>query len=485
MDYKRRDDGRVLAEGRCEGVVFSAKNIRRSNTGVHALIGIGYQGYVLTHHVFNVERQDERTKMVNAAYKKPLPPINGKKVPLVARLGTEYPSEQMLLDLDAFTWGLWDFFIGRFDVEQVGGLLHDEPPTFVFDPYVIEEAGTILFGPYGGGKSATALTIAVAVDEGVTCAYGIPTDAVPVLFINLERGKRSMEKRLTRVNLALGLDRRRKLWMLNARGRSLADVMAVVSRRVRELKIGLVIVDSISRAGAGDLNENETANTIVDMLNGLGVSWLGIGHTPDSNDKKLYGSIHFGAGADVMVNLRSVKKEDHTLGITLEATKANDMPWPPKREVAIEFNPGLGLTKVRAAEEDEFKNAQEVAVADKKDLKRDLVTALQDIEYATASGLCDYIGDRKKRSAISRLLANDDAFTFHDKVGREKRYRLSVINSTPTTADTTVAEPAVQSAVQTELGAHDDAQFVCGACSEPAEGYDAKGANACAVHMNK
>ena len=157
-----------------------------------------------------------------------------------------------------------------------------------------------------------------------------PVSRAKVLFINLERSALSIQRRLGLVNTALGLDADRKLLTLNARGKSLVDIKDVVAATVAKYDVGLIILDSISRAGQGSLIEDRPVNAIVDTLNNLAPSWLALAHTPRSNESHVFGSVHFEAGADVVVKLLSERTED-TLGIGLEIVKENDIGRTPKQ----------------------------------------------------------------------------------------------------------------------------------------------------------
>jgi hypothetical protein len=54
--------------------------------------------------------------------------------------------------------------------------------------------------------------------------------------------------------------------------------------RVNEVQI--VFFDSISRAGAGDLNENQPANQVMDMLSALAPTWLAVAHMTEQEGGK-------------------------------------------------------------------------------------------------------------------------------------------------------------------------------------------------------
>ena len=192
----------------------------------------------------------------------------------------------------------------------------------------------------GTGKSYAALLVGVSVDAGLSSElWRIPAPA-PVLYVNLERTKGAMLRRLGQVNDALGLEADRSLLMLHARGRSLVDVISQIGMAVREHAIQLVVVDSLSRSGMGDLTENLTANRAMDLLNGIPCAWLAIGHTPRADTSHIYGSVMFDAAADVSIQLVSDEAPGprQQLALALKVTKANDIARSPSRVVVLEFS---------------------------------------------------------------------------------------------------------------------------------------------------
>ena len=128
--------------------------------------------------------------------------------------------------------------------------------------------------------------------------------------------------------------------MVNATNQAIDSILA--SDRT------FVVIDSISRAVSGSLVEDKTAIDIINRLNSLGISWLGLAHTPRNDDSHVYGSIHFEAGADLVVKLNSQKKEN-LLGVTFETVKENDIGKNTIQLIACEFEEeglyGIGHAK--------------------------------------------------------------------------------------------------------------------------------------------
>lgn len=249
------------------------------------------------------------------------------------------------------------------------------PAPFVIDGLVVEGGGTILHGLPKRGKSQAALAMTVAIDAGLPSGVFRVARARPCLYINLERSRDSMLARLARINSALGLDARRPLRFIHARGKGLAAILPKVRKAVKDHGIEVVVLDSISRGGFGDLNANQVGNAWIDAMNGLSVAWVAIGHQPrpreDGGPPHLYGSIFQDAGADVLVSLQSKAVEGNRLLVTLTVSDANDFAKPDPIDLTYEFD-GEGLVRIRHAAGDELVELEEM-----KPLKgRDAIVAL-------------------------------------------------------------------------------------------------------------
>lgn len=338
-------DGRIFQRHELETgskLLLSARDIRRERTGPHAAVEIFMDQVVLAYDTFNIDRNEERVRLANSAHAQMSEMNRGA-----------WTKADMKHALDEFLIGLWAEHLNLSSMSvEVEYDTSPSRPDFVLEPYVLRGAGTIMFGPPERGKSTTAMIMAVCVDAGLDWPWRAPRQEA-ALYINLERSAESMYRRVGRIQEALGLGDDYRLPLYNARGRSLADIAESVREIIRRRNVGFIILDSISRAGYGDLIDNQVGNKVADALNGFGVAWLAIGHTPRGDDTHLFGSQMFDAAADVMLGMVTERAADGTLGVGLKCSKANDMPWPAQQSWAYEFDE-YGLARVRRAGEGEF-----------------------------------------------------------------------------------------------------------------------------------
>jgi len=371
---------------------------------------------VLDSDTFNIDRAEDRRKCVGRAYK------DAAMTPALAKL---YPQEDMLRDLREFCDGLWDYYIGTLEATERGGDAERKPIEFWLRPYIMREAGTIMFSPPGRGKSFIAMLMAVSIDAGIEKLWAVTR--AKVLYINLERSAKSIDRRLGDINVALGLPRDRSLLRLDARGRTLADVWDAAKVTCEKHEVEVVLFDSVSRGGFGDLTENQPANAAMDGLNGLGPGWLALAHTPREDDSHVFGSTMFDAGADLMLRLTSSHALNGTMGVGLQGAKANDIKRPDLRYWSLEFDDD-GLVGVAKAEVADYYTPPTA------DSPEGLIQRIEDylgtVAEATYRDIADALaeGDEDVEKLVTRIRARVTDRRYRDRFqNRPKRSRAKVI----------------------------------------------------------
>lgn len=401
--------GKVAGASAVE-LALRLEGLRRERTGLHGTLYVlvrGEEERLLAWSYLNIERQEDRGALARRAYRM-----------LGEGLRQAASELDMLHWLDWFCAHAWPALLETYAVEQVEGERGAPAVPLMEPPLVIEGGGTILYAQPGRGKSYSALTLAVALDAGVEAGPLRPLGQLPVLYINLERDARSLRRRLAAVNAALGLPERRPLWMLNARGRTLVDIYPRVARFLREHEVGLVVLDSISRAGMGSLVEDVTANRVMDALNSLGVAWLALAHTPRGDETHAYGSIHQDAAADICVQLLS-QACPGKVGVLYKCTKANDLPlWGASSVLCFEFEQE-GLVAVREGRPGEFPALEEEMG---QTLGDQIEAVLRQAGILTVEEIARELG--RDEDDVRRTLNRDRRFVATGSAGRRKLWGL-------------------------------------------------------------
>lgn len=390
--------------------ILRVDNVRRERTGDHGRVSVlDANRYPIAYDVINLGRAEQRNKLARL--------VHGR---FSNGLREQYPLEGekgLMMDLDDFCSVVWDQWVQRYRAILHRGEEKVDPPSFALWPFIIDEGGTIIYGPPGRGKSYIALLMAVTMDAGITQLWRVQKRRV--LFINLERSRTSLTRRISIVNRALALPATRGILTVNARGRKLTDMMDAIQEDVREHEIDVVFLDSLSRSGFGKMTEDDAANAAMDALNQLSPTWVALGHTPRSDDKHVFGSQMYDAAIDVGVQLSSVHNQrTGALGIGLTVTKTNDFAPPQPARLTLEFSE-LGLSSVRPASTGEF---PELEAQKSPRVIEEIEDYLHEFGKGTATQISQAIG--RPRSDVSRWLRTS-RFVKLPREGRSVPYAVA------------------------------------------------------------
>lgn len=410
-EYQREGDwlyhGYPLSSG--GELRIQGKDIRdgRWGTGTHALVGIAINGSALGFSNFNIERTEERSRLIKDTLKS-----------MGEMHQSEFPELRLKSALDAFCFGLFDASVEQYAGELMAGDLSIGPPKLVLGQLVIDEGGSIIFAPPGAGKSYVLMAMAVSLDAGLDTLW--PCEQRRVGYVNLERGANSQRYRLARVNRALGLEPERSLPFLNARGKSLSTVIDGVRKMIEVYDLDVIMLDSISRAGSGSLVADDVANSITDSLNGLGTTWSVLGHSPRGDATHLFGSMHFEAAEDIGIQcLTQLSSDGMTIGIGLKVVKANDIKTGGLSFIALDFDEQTGLTAIRSSDGKEFPN---IAAQRQMNTPDAIANYLLDVGKAAAPEIAESIG--VDRPNVSRELNKNTRFVVEAKDGQKVLYAV-------------------------------------------------------------
>lgn len=384
---------------------FAARDVRHERTGIHARVSISLNWVSLAMDNFNIERDKDRTHVLNAALKR-----------LKLR---EYRVDMLDVDVhhgfDLFCEGLWAETLRGSVGEMMAGD-DTKPVRQLVRGLVIEGGGTIIFAPPGRGKTTTLLAMAVCLDAGLSI-YGCieVVQPEPVLFINLERSRESLAYRLAHTNRALGLEPGRPMAFMNERGKNLSDIYEAAQETMARFGCRVVCLDSLSRAGDGSLSDDDKANRTMDKLNALAPTWILSAHTPRQDTTHAFGSQMFDAAEDVGVQLIS-QTRNGVNGVGLQVVKENDLGPQPMRMLAYEWD-ASGLALVRPARKGEF---PEIEAGKRQSLEEDIEELLLLRGQLSGARISTELG--RQRPYVAKVLNSSDRFTVVGREGHEVLY---------------------------------------------------------------
>jgi len=410
-------DARRMAGGVL--LVIRAEDARRTATGMHAKVTIALaepgakSATGVVSDVINMDKESYRHDFVNVLYGPE--GRKGRKPKFSPDFIEMYGREEFDRDLYDFSEEFYSHLMGTVNAGWVSGDPDKTEIEMLVEHMILFEGGTVFYAPPKSVKSYLMLLLAVAVDAGISSLFSVKQ--ARVLYVNLERGERSMKRRLGLINRVLGLPADRPLLMLNERGKRLSDVYDAARRLIEEEGVKVTFLDSLTRGGFGDLNGNEEANKAMDYLNRLCPAWVAIAHTPRQDDSHIFGSQMFDAAMDIGVNVRRQKKPDGTVGVGLVVKETNDTGSPPMRILAFEFDK-FGLTNVREAQRHEFPEIEESQTTTPRTNAERIYDQLAAFGKCTQAELSDEL-----RMNIGTVSAELKALMEEGKVARSKEGR--------------------------------------------------------------
>jgi len=392
---------------------ISFVDIRRERTGVHAAVGMLLNGRILEHDTFNITRSEERRRLAKAAFSS----MND-----VEKLA--WPMEAITYDLGQsclLTPRVWEE--ERIKIVQYNSTDDPGPVEFVIRPWIIRGGGTIYFAAPGSGKSYLLQSQALCIAANQNGVWDVQSQH-PVLYINLERDPRSLHRRENALKSVHNLPAVVNVSYLHGRGLPLTSVARSVKAWIaKQHHPPVIFLDSISRSGIGPLNEDSTANHIIDLLNSWtdgADAWVAIGHTPANNQDKLFGSMHFQAGCDIEVKIQAAL-EEKTVGVAMSIQKSNDIGRYSPAYLALEFSdPDRPITNIREARPEEFRQFIEKQAPDLDSL----IAYMRDVGKVTAGQASEDLGI--SRTTITSWFSRyKKVFRLEGREGRHTYYSLA------------------------------------------------------------
>lgn len=208
----------------------------------------------------------------------------------------------------------------RLDWHELWGT--DPGEDWILEPLIAARRGVALFSPAKVGKSLLALEIAVGISKGIRTLGAMPDRAHRVLYIDHENDPLSdVRSRLEDMNY--GPDDLGNLHYLSYPTMAPLDTVRGAQEIVavaQAYDCDIVIVDTISRAVAGEENDNDTWLRLY-RLTGLalkqaGIAMLRLDHTGKDEERGMRGGSAKYGDLDAVWKLTKVAEDTYKLMLT-------------------------------------------------------------------------------------------------------------------------------------------------------------------------
>lgn len=342
-------------------LVLRARQIRMEKSGkVTALVALLVDGGPAYSDLVSVDEAEERHSFTLGVYgtQRKLKD-GGMSAGRPAKLGDDIIAalDDQKFEHEMMLWSraLWPRFIGASSGAYEHGDIEPSAPHWSVPGLVLQGLTSIWFGEAGANKSTIMRLTAQSLNHGVSNVIPV-RDREECIWVNAEEDPSEHTRQLGNVNAALGLARDSRLFTIHARGMGIEDLAQRLERAVRETDAQHIFVDSLSRLSRGmNLNENATANLLMDSLAGLGPSVNWIGHTGQDNAWRLAGSKHFANAARLMVRVQSRIdmggiSPELTRGLRTQVTKGNGLGAVVPMHWTLEYHRDFGLLRAEKAD---------------------------------------------------------------------------------------------------------------------------------------
>ncbi len=235
---------------------------------------IVHSGRKSIHAIVRVDAKDEQEYMKRVDFLYATCESNGLAIDRQNRNASRYSrlpgiwrgdGKQFLIDVNCGkpTWDEWVEYIEDLgdDLPEIEDSLSfiDEPPPMadeVIHGILRRRHKMLLSGPPKAGKSYLLMELAIAVATGTQwCGWEVTQSKV--LYVNLELDDASCKNRLHDLSVRTGLKPKRgdlMVWNLRGSSSPLAAISPKLVRRVKDMDLGMIIIDPIYKVMMGDEN---------------------------------------------------------------------------------------------------------------------------------------------------------------------------------------------------------------------------------------
>lgn len=212
---------------------------------------------------------------------------------------------------------------------------------WLIEPFVESEGATVLFADGGTGKSLIALAIAVTAASERAVIGHRHGDPSPVLYLDWETSPETAQERLDAIVAGAGIAEKPPVFYRRMTA-GLVESASNIRRDITKLAIGLVVIDSLGAARAGEPESADMTIRLFNAARSLGVPWLGVDHVAKAaaNDStRPFGSTYTHNLARLTWGADKAQEEgEDLLVVALTNRKRNNGRLLPRQGFRLEFD---------------------------------------------------------------------------------------------------------------------------------------------------
>jgi hypothetical protein len=314
----------------------------------------------------------------------------------------------------------------------------DANNPYLIKPFLSSSGVTVLYGAEGSNKSMMALSLGLSVATGVPTWGATPTNVAPIIYVDFEDDHDVHNLRITAEARALGLERddiAGKVYHVRITG-AFRDAQQDLRDMVRQDGAGLVVVDSVGLARAGDVSASDVTIKLFKALRFLNVPVLALDHVTKAERK---GTASRGFKPDLATPIGSqftmssarlawfIEKmptsTERVRRYNLHNTKHNHIPKQASRGLTVTIESDKNDNPIHTRFE--VWDSMFLAVKAEESGAVMLLMAFAANEYnpMTVTELAKRIG--RAKSTVHEAMQGNEWFVKGEKFGREQFYMLT------------------------------------------------------------
>lgn len=257
-----------------------------------------------------------------------------------------YAAFEMVCALTTRRWRDGEPVLDLAEVEPYSGV------PFLLSPFIVEGAASVLFAEGGTGKSLLALAMCVMIATGDEVIPGVhATRYGPTLYLDWEWDAAVHAERLKAICEGAGIEVPHGVVHYRHEMASIYEAAPTIRRRIAELGVAFVVVDSLGFARGGEPESADLTLKTFSALRTFGVPVLCLDHVAkNATDKKhSFGSVYTTNAARITWRADAIKEEGaNKIIVGLTNQKSNGRFQKARGyEITMDIDENDKLTSVR------------------------------------------------------------------------------------------------------------------------------------------